>query len=191
MNMTREDILRELELLPVWKLRKIPVAQTTEASKPDVDVKIVPQVNTVDSAESLVTEPIVPIIGTQIPAVQRITKQWAFICDISSTQEDGCAMLMRNIIKATHLESIDYVLLNESQALKNYLVGDILFFGLDMANQYLNTNEIDLSSLRGKYHLVENVRCWVTYHPQQMLQDPLLKREVWRDICAAMPRLAK
>jgi uracil-DNA glycosylase len=35
------------------------------------------------------------------------------------------------------------------------------------------------------------VRCWVTYHPEQMLQDPLLKREVWRDICAAMPKLAK
>jgi DNA polymerase len=196
MNMTREDILHELELLPVWRLRVPPVAQAELVSAPDVVVKAEPQVDSVISTEPVITDAVVPIPVVQKPEVEKlevekIVKQWAFVCGASSTQEDECALLMNNIIKATHLELADYVLLNEIQALANYQVGDILLFGLDMAKQYLNTSEVDLGNLRGQYHMVEGVRCWVTYHPEQMLQNPLLKREVWRDICAAMPRLAK
>lgn len=201
MNMTREDILHELELLPVWRLRVPPVALAVVESAPDIDVKAEPQVDSVISPEPVIADAVVPIPVVQQPEVEkskvekpkveRIVKQWAFVCGASSTQVDECALLMSNIIKATHLELADYVLLNEIQALANYQVGDILLFGLDMANKYLNASEIDLGSLRGQYHMVEDVRCWVTYHPEQMLQDPLLKREVWRDICAAMPKLAK
>jgi DNA polymerase len=196
MNMTREDILHELELLPVWKLRVPPVVQAVVVSAPDVVVKAEPQVDSVLSPEPVIADAVVPIPVVQKPEVEKpeaekIVKQWAFVCGASSTQVDECALLMSNIIKATHLELADYVLLNEIQALAIYQVGDILLFGLDMANKYLNASEIDLGSLRGQYHMVEDVRCWVTYHPEQMLQDPLLKREVWRDICAAMPKLAK
>lgn len=196
MNMTREDILHELELLPVWRLRVPPVAQAELVSAPDVVVKAEPQVDSVISTEPVITDAVVPIPVVQKPEVEKlevekIVKQWAFVCGASSTQEDECALLMSNIIKATHLELADYVLLNEIQALASYQVGDILLFGLDMTKKYLNTSEVDLGNLRGQYHMVEGVRCWVTYHPEQMLQDPLLKREVWRDICAAMPRLAK
>lgn len=196
MNMTREDILHELELLPVWRLRVPSVAQAVVVSAPDVVAKAEPQVDSVISPEPVIADAVVPIPVVQQPEVEkpeveRIVKQWAFVCGVSSRQEDECALLMSNIIKATHLELADYVLLNEIQALASYQVGDILLFGLDMANKYLNTSEIDLGNLRGQYHMVEGVRCWVTYHPEQMLQDPLLKREVWRDICAAMPRLAK
>jgi DNA polymerase len=196
MNMTREDILHELELLPVWKLRVPPVVQAVVVSAPDVVVKAEPQVDSVLSPEPVIADAVVPIPVVQKPEVEKpeaekIVKQWAFVCGASSTQVDECALLMSNIIKATHLELADYVLLNEIQALANYQVGDILLFGLDMAKQYLNTSEVDLGNLRGQYHMVEGVRCWVTYHPEQMLQNPLLKREVWRDICAAMPRLAK
>lgn len=196
MNMTREDMLHELELLPVWRLRAPPVAPTVVVSAPDVIVKAESQVDSVVSPEPVITDSVVPIPVVQKPEVEKpevekIVKQWAFVCGVSSTQEDECALLMSNIIKATHLALADYVLLNEINALANYQVGDILLFGLDMAKKYLNTSDVDLGHLRGQYHLVEGVRCWVTYHPEQMLQDPLLKREVWRDICAAMPKLAK
>lgn len=196
MNMTREDMLHELELLPVWRLRVPSVAQAVVVSAPDVVVKAEPQIDSVISTEPVITDSDVPIPVVQKPEVEKpevekIVKQWAFVCGVSSTQEDECALLMSNIIKATHLALADYVLLNEINALANYQVGDILLFGLDMAKKYLNTSDVDLGHLRGQYHLVEGVRCWVTYHPEQMLQDPLLKREVWRDICAAMPKLAK
>ncbi|MGZ8269989.1 MAG: hypothetical protein ACXW1T_02295 [Methylophilus sp.] len=194
--MTREDILHELELLPVWKLRVSPVVQAVVVNTPDVVVKATPQIDSIASPEPVITGSVasIPIVQKpeiEKPQVEKIVKQWAFVCSTSSTQEDECALLMNNIMKATHLELADYVLLNETQALANYQVGDILLFGLDMANKYLKTSEIDLGSIRGQYHMVEEVRCWVTYHPEQMLQDPLLKREVWRDICAAMPQLAK
>ncbi|MGV3581435.1 MAG: hypothetical protein ACO1N8_03940 [Methylophilus sp.] len=194
--MTREDMLHELELLPVWRLRAPPVAPTVVVSASDVIVKAEPQIDSVISTEPVITDSDVPIPVVQKPEVEKpevekIVKQWAFVCGVSSTQEDECALLMSNIIKATHLALADYVLLNEINALANYQVGDILLFGLDMAKKYLNTSDVDLGHLRGQYHLVEGVRCWVTYHPEQMLQDPLLKREVWRDICAAMPKLAK
>jgi DNA polymerase len=196
MNMTREDILHELELLPVWRLRVPSVAQAVVVSAPDVFVKAESQTDSVINPEPVIADSVVPIPVVQKPEVEKpevekIVKQWAFVCGVSSTQEDECALLMSNILKATHLELADYVLLNEINALANYQVGDILLFGLDLAKMYLNASEIDLGNLRGQYHMVEGVRCWVTYHPEQMLQDPLLKREVWRDICAAMPRLAK
>jgi DNA polymerase len=196
MNMTREDILHELELLPVWRLRVPSVAQAVVVSAPDVFVKAESQTDSVINPEPVIADSVVPIPVVQKPEVEKpevekIVKQWAFVCGVSSTQEDECALLMSNILKATHLELADYVLLNEINALANYQVGDILLFGLDLAKMYLNASEIDLGNLRGQYHMVEGVRCWVTYHPEQMLQDPLLKREVWRDICAAMPKLAK
>jgi uracil-DNA glycosylase len=188
MSMSREDVLRELELLPVWKLRNPVTAQELEADIVETVEEVAPsivlesQIATVEThAESVVNKPI----------VQKIIKQWALILPISHVQDHECTLLINNMIKAMRLTSEDYVLIHETQALANYEVGDILLFGLDTANQHLNLNALSLDDLRGKSHLVEDVRCWVTYHPEQMLLNPLLKRYVWQDICAAMPHLTK
>jgi uracil-DNA glycosylase len=202
MSMTREDILRELELLPVWKLRHPTSANEALAENTPVvtgkavplDVLVIspePVVSEFEINESSIHSPVEQNPKAEKPKVEKIVKQWAFVCSVSRLQAQACSILLNNIVKATHLASTDYVLLNDIQAIDNYQLGDILLFGLEVANAYLNINEVDLANLRGQYYMVDDVRCWVTYHPEQMLQDPLLKRDVWRDICAAMPQLGK
>jgi len=189
MSMSREDMLRELELLPVWKLRN-PVAKAAlEAHVTEVVEETASDVAL--DEDQVITDEAQAVPMPTKPVVQKIIKQWALILSVSSVQDNECTLLINNMIKAMRLTSEDYVLLHEVQALKAYEVGDILLFGLDVANQHLNLNELSLDGLRGKPHIIDDVRCWVTYHPAQMLLNPLLKRHVWQDICAAMPHLTK
>jgi uracil-DNA glycosylase len=197
MSMTREDILRELELLPVWRLKNPPSAHEVKLENIQVGTETVTPVDPpVASAAPVIAKtgthaPVEQISKVEKPKVEKIVKQWAFVCSFSISQAQACSILLNNIIKATHLAAADYVLLKDIQTIAHYQVCDILLFGLEAANAYLNVNEVDLAKLRGQYHVVGDVRCWVTYHPEQMLQDPLLKRDVWRDICTAMPKLGK
>jgi uracil-DNA glycosylase len=188
--MTREDILRELELLPVWTLRNPPELQALQLEPAVVETKA-----------QIESEPIIePVIVAEVNhvameahldkavAVEKTVKSWAFVCTVSAAQADECALLMNNIIQATHLGLDDYVLLPDVQALNNYQVADVFLFGFDAAQSFLQMNA---ESLRGKAHTVDDVRYWVSYHPEQMLQNPMLKREVWRDMQMAMPSLRK
>ena len=189
MSMSREDVLRELELLPVWKLRN-PVAKAAlEAHVAEAVQETAPDVALEEG--HLITDEVQAEPAATNTIAQKIIKQWALILPISSVQDHECTLLINNMIKAMRLTPEDYVVLHEAQALEEYEVGDILLFGLDVANQHLNLNELSLDVLRGKPHIIDDVRCWVTYHPAQMLLNPLLKRHVWQDICAAMPHLTK
>jgi uracil-DNA glycosylase len=177
--MSREDVLRELELLPVWAVRNPPKLQQVLLEPAPIAEPVM--IATVDD-DAVIEVPVVEKI-----TVEKIVKPWAFVCNIS-TAADECAILMSNIIQATQLALADYVLLPDMQALNTYQVTDVLLFGLDAAQSFL---QLDVEDLRGKAHNVEGVRVWVSYHPEQMLQNPLLKREVWRDIQKAMPQLGK
>jgi len=44
---------------------------------------------------------------------------------------------------------------------------------------------IDLQFQRGRLHRYRDRRLVVTHHPQQMLDHPALKAEVWSDLCLA------
>jgi DNA polymerase len=188
--MTREDILRELELLPVWTLRNPPDLQdvqlepTVVASKVQVESELIsePEIN------AAVDDSVMEVPAVETTSVEKTVKSWAFVCTVSATQADECALLMNNIIQATHLGLDDYVLLPDVQALNNYQVADVFLFGFEAAQSFLQMNA---DSLRGKAHTVDDVRYWVSYHPEQMLQNPMLKREVWRDMQMAMPSLRK
>ncbi|HAJ72445.1 MAG TPA: hypothetical protein DCO68_10245 [Methylophilaceae bacterium] len=168
MSITREDILRELELLPVWKLRQAPAVADLPVEPP-----------------SQVANQTVEV------APQKIAKQWVLLCLPSLTQTEACHTLLANIIKAMQLQQTDYVLLQEVEALTQYQAQCVLMFGMQAAHACLGISETSVESLRGKAHMLAETAYWVTHHPEQMLQNPLLKRDVWQDVCAAKQSLQK
>lgn len=57
----------------------------------------------------------------------------------------------------------------------------ILALGTFAAQTLLNTKE-PLGKLRGRFHLYNNIKLMVTYHPAALLRNPNWKRPTWEDV---------
>ena len=177
--MTREDMLRELELLPVWQLR------TPAESKAKMHAQ--------DEAEVLMTAPklVQPQMITHIVSEHG---DWLFVLDAPLKNEDE-SQLMRNIFKAMHLQmqaekrqefTPDFV--TSLQA--NHPIKCIVTMGEKASQALLQTDEI-LEKLRGKLHDVAGVKLAPTYDIRHLLQALPDKAKTWHDLCLAMEALQK
>jgi DNA polymerase len=168
--MTREDMLRELELLPVWQLR--------------APVQLQPQ-----PAE---TAPVVnPIIAVpaKIPGAQNAfnltlsaDKKWALIMPASPELPALQSSLFNNILLALKIDKTNKIVLTSFVDIEAKV---IIAMGETTAQQLLNSAE-SIESLRGKTHTFENIPLIVTYHPHDMLQNLANKAKTWDDLCMAM-----
>ena len=61
----------------------------------------------------------------------------------------------------------------------------------ETAAQLLLESGDPVSSLRGRFLSLEGIPLMVTLHPDQLLCDPALKRDVWTDMQQVMRRLAR
>jgi len=206
MRLTRDDMLRELELLPVWQLRPeaaltkrtdLPATETTKAHpSPASPAPVMEQVSepvladlaasTVLSAESAVAH--VSQAGlseTSAPIAPKIAVAW-WLCCPQADADEACQTLLNNIIHAMQLRPNEYVVVQHAQDLTRYQAQKILLFGLAAFNALAVTPASDLEALRGVPQPLSGHTVWVTYHPAQMLADPTLKRGAWQDICAAL-----
>lgn len=172
MSLTREDLWRELELLPAWKLRA-PVANP-------------------------VAEPIVATPATKMPELTKIVetkqadiqallalqsddKKWVFALPSALTGETEA--LFNNILLAlrvnkTHIASIEKTMVEKIEAKVVLAMGEIA------AQQLLNSVE-PLEKLRGKTHTIKHLQVIVTYHPNDLLQDLAYKAKMWDDLIMA------
>ena len=170
MSMTREDVLRELELLPVWQLR-VPTASPVEALQKNTEVQKI--------AEATVTE-------TSYYLVVSDDKKWAFV--LSQALAGTAQILFNNILLAlqlnkTHTEPVA----NLAGLLASLAdVKVIVAMGATASQQLLNSNE-SLEQLRGKVHVFEIAPLVVTYHPDDLLQQLANKANMWDDLCIAKP----
>lgn len=200
MSLTREDILRELELLPAWRPRMPEVAHViplvekpsgTPAAKPLVDADSMP-VAEVTPAEAEST-PLLPdpqlnesaaIVETNIiemisePLIQ---SPWLLLCPPAS--DDASQALLQNILRALKLPVEDVVLhqhaISSAQVQSRFCV----LFGLETANHFLGTTHADIASVRGQLLAHGDMRYVITHPPQAMLAQPALKKETWHDLC--------
>jgi len=163
MNITREDVLRELELLPVWKLRApLKVAE--------LSVEQVPVIVEVAIAET-----------TSYECTISDDKKWVFVCPASRAPIASQSTLFNNILHALKIEKTNQVQL---ESFANIEASVIIAMGETTAQQLLNSTE-SIESLRGKTHQLQNLSLIVTYHPNDMLQDFQLKAKTWEDLCLA------
>lgn len=168
--MTREDMLRELELLPVWQLR--------------VPVQMQPQ----PAETAPVVNPIVAV-PAKIPDAQNAfnltlsaDKKWAFIMPASPDLPALQSSLFNNILLALNIDKTNKAVLT---SLVDIEAKVIIAMGETSAQQLLNSAE-SIESLRGKTHTFEKIPLIVTYHPHEMLQNLANKAKTWDDLCMAM-----
>jgi uracil-DNA glycosylase len=217
MSLTREDMLRELELLPVWRLRapiataSLPDTATLAAAEPQPaqTTDVVPEavVASAEVAESAIVEPAmvepiavpaaaeelaVPLLTTtevvtaEVASLPLVTTPWLVLCPPAAdatSQQSLQNQLLKNIVQALKLPPetlhVSEQALQASQVQSRFCV----LFGLQAANTFLGSSHADIDAVRGRLLSHADVSYVVTHHPQAMLENPLLKKQVWHDLC--------
>lgn len=180
MSFTREDVLRELELLPMWQLRT-PIPKMEDISQPPALPKSVVETLAETQAEAVLEMP-EEVRPEAAKTTYEITisndKNWCFICAADRTDISLQSTLFNNILTALQIEK---PLKTQTQNLNNIDAKIIIAFGEAAAQTLLNSQD-SLPNLRGKLHASNII---ATYDCAQMLASPLLKAQVWQDLCLA------
>lgn len=213
MSLSREDMLRELELLPVWRARlpapanlsPVTIAEpvvtletataATAAPVPVPVVETVPEVLNIEAslAERLqvplgaspeLSEPNLPEAAAE-PLVQT---PWLLYCPHAS--DAPSQQLLQNIWRALQLPLEEVSLYQQPLQLTQVNTRFCVLFGLEQANQFLATNHAKIAAVRGQILTYGDMLVVITHHPQAMLENSLLKREVWQDVCLLLARHA-
>jgi uracil-DNA glycosylase len=221
MSLAREDMLRELELLPVWRLRApieasslpdtlalaaaMPLAEPQPAQTADVLPEAV--VATMVAAAPVIVEPVMvepdvalapaetltaPPLATTEVAPEKIVSQpllttpWLVLCPQvadAAAQQLLQNQLLQNIVQGLKLPPetvhVSEQALPASQVQSRFCI----LFGLQAANTFLGTSHDDMAAIRGRLLTHADISYVVTHHPQAMLENPLLKKQVWHDLC--------
>jgi DNA polymerase len=177
--MTREDMMRELELLPVWKLRApltLPLANLLQAETPT----------------SLVTDlPVTDIV--QAPLYCTIeSEDGSYMFVLSSAWPDAGAdekLLLRNIFNAMRLKvktvSSPMLMTDVLLAATSKL---LVAMGEAVTQDLLQSTE-PLVSLRGIVHELKGMPMVVTFDVKHLLTELSDKPKAWEDLCLAMQKL--
>ncbi len=177
MNFLREDVLRELELLPVWKLR----APITTEIQPQVKTTF----NTETQAEIKAEVKTVILPVAVEPSVYVCTvsddKKWAFIWPASLILSASQSTLFKNILVALKITKSTQMQVSKIEEIQTSV---IILMGEEAAQKVLGTVE-SIETLRGKSYLLHTTPTIVTYHPSDLLQSLQLKPKTWEDLCLA------
>jgi uracil-DNA glycosylase len=184
MSYTREDILRELELLPVWQLRQPLVTQILE--------------------KSLVTT--IPVESAQTEEVQGNAQAATAVQEayFLSFQIEGadCLMLHEdkdfskeeeklwlNICKAMQFsQKIHTRRATSSTLLENSRPKVIILFGEQVAQAVFSSSARD-STQSENVQYFNGIPCVTTFSLAHLLQHPLDKGQAWRSLCEALALL--
>jgi uracil-DNA glycosylase len=184
MNFTREDVLRELELLPVWKLRATLQTVAPEAMPAPEQVSLKIETKAIETpVVETETEAATPATAESMPYICTISddKKWAFIWPASLILSASQSTLFSNILVALKISKSNQT---EIESLASIEASIIIAMGEAAAQRVLNTTE-PIETLRGKAHQLANAPLVVTYHPSDMLQHLHLKAKTWEDLCLA------
>ena len=193
--LTREDVWRELELLPVWRLRapiETVLAKVTEPKA--IEAKEINQIEVINVGVLEAEKP-----SSAAPTQYEITisqdKHWAFVgetfaCETlvgeismpASPVDIGLqSTLLSNILHALQIEKPT---IKHAQNLTNIEAKITVAMGERVAQLLLNTQDA-LENLRGKLHGAEKAHIIATYDLAHLLNYPVDKAKVWQDLCFA------
>lgn len=183
--MTREDMLRELELLPVWRLRK-PLPEIAISHKTAVNESFV-AIAEVDTVEKQLT-PAMP--QQDLTYIFSNCDQWLFILS-KPIQNNDEAQLLSNIFKAMRIQVKPGVTkLYSNGSLDNTELSMLITMGELATQMVLQTSE-PLVNLRGRLYDVNKVKLVPTYEVEYLLTNAQDKAIAWHDLCIAMQALQK
>ena len=212
MSLTREDMLRELELLPVWRLNA-PLEQTlatppqAEQEAAPSDAPLAPQIEPVVEAVAEIKEALPQALETQAPSLPDIANMdwaelkqhvvgagdqnadWVFVGDVPTEGDAG--VLLDKMLIAIQLQRGKNVYLTQLSELDYFnrqiaLIQPklIVAFGEKAAQSLLGSNE-PLDDLRGTVHQYQGVSLVACYAPSHLLHHTQDKAKAWADLCLA------
>ena len=192
--MTQEDVLRELELLPMWHLRAgfAPLAPEVHAASP-VPVSPVPVMPAAHVAAPVLPEPVVlePVAAmalawTQVASTDGV---WLFVSLTASLSADEW-QLLQNMAKAMRISlNAAQPMTDPGHALSTSPAKMLIAFGAAAAQQLL-ASQASLPTLRGQLHACHGRTLVATHALDHLLQQPLDKAQTWHDLRLAMQALA-
>lgn len=206
MSLTREDMLRELELLPMWRLRHPPAVEVQEIEQAAVVEQVAPEkaieVQPVDTTAETTALPIVPDAGgrmeelalggeavsfpQEVVAEPAVQTTWLLYCP--EAEDAACQALLQNILKAMQLPKEQVLLHQQQLTLAETRASYGVLFGLQAANAFLGTQHADIEQVRGQLLVIGESTYLVTHHPADMLNNPALKKIVWHDLCLLLAK---
>ena len=210
MSLTREDMLRELELLPAWRLNaplQMPAEaplETKQEAAPG-DAREVSQTTPVMEAVVEVKEMASPEAETQAPALPDVASMdwemlhqyvigsgdqnadWLFVGDVPT--EGDASILLDKMLIAIQLQRGKNVYLTQLSAPEYFkrqielIQPKVIFVFGEKAAQTLLNSPAPLDDLRSKVHQYENVALIVSYAPSHLLKNTQDKAKAWADLC--------
>ena len=191
MTLTREDMLRELELLPAWRLNQ-PVSPPPQM---DAQAPVIQEAEAT-VAQELVQNTVPDIVNMDWAALNQYVTgsgdqnaDWLFVTDTAI--EGDAAILLDKMLIAIQLQrgkNVYLTQLSEQPYFKSQLAliqpKLIFVFGEKAAQTLLGSNE-PLDALRGKSHQFEGVDLIVSYAPSHLLTQTQDKAKAWADLCLA------
>ena len=203
MSLTREDMLRELELLPVWRLNSpldahqqtkqeetpsiSPVASPIEAKiEMQIEVEeIVPQ----DTASPDIANMDWAELKQHVAGSGDQNADWVFVGDVPADGDAG--ILLDKMLIAIQLQRHKNVYLSQLSEPDYFnrqiaLIAPklIIAFGEKATQVLLGSNE-PLDALRGTVHQYQGVALVVSYAPSHLLEHTQEKAKAWADLCLA------
>ena len=197
--MTQEDVLRELELLPMWHLRAgfAPLAPEVDAASP-VPVSPVPVMPAAHVAAPVLPEQVLPepvflepvaavaLAWTQVASTDGV---WLFVSPTASLSADEW-QLLQNMAKAMRISlNAAQPMTDPGHALSASPAKMLITFGEEAA-QHLLASQASLPTLRGQLHACHGRTLVATHALDHLLQQPLDKAQTWHDLRLAMQALA-
>jgi DNA polymerase len=197
--MTQEDVLRELELLPMWHLRAgfAPLAPEVHAASP-VPVSPVPVTPAAHVAAPVLPEQVLPepvflepvaavaLAWTQVASTDGV---WLFVSPTASLSADEW-QLLQNMAKAMRISlNAAQPMTDPGHALSASPAKMLIAFGAAAAQQLL-ASQASLPTLRGQLHACHGRPLVATHALDHLLQQPLDKAQTWHDLRLAMQALA-
>ncbi len=181
--MNRDDVLRELELLPVWKPRvPIKAALTQPVAVEKMEAV---QVAIVSSKEPAFEELSSGATATLYEITISQDKHWAFICETNLPADHmdiaSQGILFNNILHALSIEKTSKL---QVENIVDIQAKVIVALGESVSQTLLKTQK-PLENLRGKLHAIGHTQLLVTLDLAHLLNHPLDKAKVWQDLCLA------
>jgi DNA polymerase len=210
--MTREDMMRELELLPVWQLR-VPLPSQTQTSmqiqEAQVQEVIVEPVRI--NATEFIAETIVEVVIKQdLVEIESISELELAVEPTSISQElkyiasedgdwlfafshlvmsDDEQQLFQNICKALRIKTKPAEVSKDAVKLIDIMHPKLfLAMGEVTAQQLLRSKE-PIEALSARTHQLHGITFIATYDLAYLLKNPADKAKVWNDLCLALQTL--
>ncbi len=214
MSLTREDMLRELELLPAWRLNApLPQAEAPQAEVTPIQVSFEPTVQ--QTAESVIEE--TSVEETQVEKTPDVASmdlatlsqyvmgsgdakaEWLFIGDAPSADDlqaghpfaGQAGELLDKMLIAIQLQrskNVFLTYLSQPEYLNRQIElvqPKLIFVFGEIAAQTLTQSTASLDELRGKVHDYHGVTLVVSYPPSHLLTHTQDKAKAWADLCLA------